>query len=100
LENPLLEESADEVSAEDLTPEEKESIEVEDSYEDAGEPLEKLLNFTVDEYFEERGFDGRDMGYFTPGTNEPPSFDQFLSKKTDLYDHLLWQLRLSHVPEE
>ena len=36
--------------------------------------LEKLLNFTVDEYFEERGFDGRDMGYFNPGTNELPSF--------------------------
>ena len=100
MENPFLEESADEVPAEELTQEEKESVEEEDSYEDAGAPLEKLLNFTVDEYFEERGFDGRDMGYFNPGTNELPSFEQFLWKKPDLYDHLLWQLRLSHTTED
>jgi len=100
MENPFLEESADEVPAEELTQEEKESVEEEDNYEDAGAPLEKLLNFTVDEYFEERGFDGRDLGYFNPGTNEIPSFEQFLWKKPDLYDHLLWQLRLSHTPED
>ena len=96
MENPFLEEAADEVPAEELTQEEKESVEEEDNYEDAGAPLEKLLNFTVDEYFEERGFDGRDLGYFNPGTNEIPSFEQFLWKKSDLYDHLLWQLRQSY----
>ncbi len=58
------------------------------------------MNFSVDEYFEERSSDGRDMGYFNPGTVTPPSFDQFLSKKPDLYDHLFWQLRLSHTPED
>jgi RNA polymerase sigma-54 factor len=100
MENPFLEESTDEVPAEELTQEEKESVEEQDNYEDAGAPLEKLLNFTVDEYFEERGFDGRDMGYFNPGTNELPSFEQFLWKKPDLYDHLLWQLRLSHTTED
>jgi RNA polymerase sigma-54 factor len=40
------------------------------------------------------------MGYFNPGTVTPPSFEQFLSKKPDLYDHLLWQLRLSHISED
>jgi len=101
VENPLLEESFDEVSLDDLTPEERDSMEIDDSSEDdAGAPLEKLMNFSVDEYFEERSSDGRDMGYFNPGTVTPPSFDQFLSRKPDLYDHLLWQLRMSDAPED
>lgn len=108
VENPFLEESVDEVPSEELTPEErdsmereeKESAEGEDTFEDTGAPLEKLMSFSVDEYFEERSSDGRDMGYFNPGTITPPTFDQFLSKKPDLYDHLLWQLRLSHAPED
>jgi len=101
MENPMLEESADEVPPEEMTQEEKESEEVEDPNEDEVAPLEKLLHFNaVDEYFEERSSDGRDMGYFNPGTVESPSFEQFISRKPDLYDHLLWQLRFSNVPEE
>jgi len=99
MENPLLEEVVDEVPIEELTPEEKESVEIEDTYEDTEVPLERLMNFTVDEYFEERGYDGRDLGYFNPGTVSPLSFEQFLTKGSDLYDHLLWQLRLSNGPE-
>jgi RNA polymerase sigma-54 factor len=100
IENPFLEESFDEITTEEPTPEEKDSTEAEDIQEDTEAPLEKLMNFTIDEYFEERGFDGRDLGYFNPGTVSPPSFEQFLSKGTDLYDHLLWQLRLSSEPED
>jgi RNA polymerase sigma-54 factor len=99
IENPFLEESADETSPEEMSPEEKDSVEKEDDTEDTEAPLDKLLNFSVDEYFEDRSSDGRDMGYFNPGTITPPSFEQFLSKKPDLYDHLLWQLRLSNVNE-
>jgi RNA polymerase sigma-54 factor len=99
MENPFLEESADEVSIDELTREEKDSLEIEETVEDEGTPLEKLMNFSVDEYFEDRVSDGRDMGYFNPGTITPPSFEQFLSKKPDLYDHLLWQLRMLHVSE-
>lgn len=99
MENPFLEEAVDEVPIEELTPEEKESTEFEEAYEDTEIPLEGLMNFTVDEYFEERGSDGRDLGYFNPGTINPPSFEQFLTKEPDLYDHLLWQLRLSNGPE-
>lgn len=99
IENPFLEESFDEITTELPTPEEKDSTEVEDIQEDTEAPLEKLMNFTIDDYFEERGFDGRDLGYFNPGSVSPPSFEQFLSKGTDLYDHLLWQLRLSNEPE-
>ncbi len=100
MENPFLEESSEVMTVEELTPEEKDSLEMEEPYGDEESPLEKLSTFSVDEYFEDRVSDGRDMGYFTPGTVTPPSFEQFLSKKPDLYDHLLWQLRLSHVSEQ
>jgi RNA polymerase sigma-54 factor len=100
MENPLLEESLDELTGEDLSAEEKEALEGNGVPEDAEAPLEQLLNYTVDEYFEERGLDGRDLGYFNPGTVTPPSFEQFLSREPDLYDHLLWQLRMSHESEE
>jgi RNA polymerase sigma-54 factor len=100
IENPFLEEVSEEVPSEELTPEERENVEKEDTYEDTGAPLEKLMNLTVDEYFEERSSDGRDLGYFTPGTVTPPSFEQFLTREPDLSEHLLWQLRLSHVPDD
>jgi len=100
MENPLLEESPDELTGEDLSAEEKEALEGNGIPEDAEAPLEQLMNYTVDEYFEERGLDGRDLGYFNPGTITPPSFEQFLSKEPDLSDHLLWQLRMSHESEE
>ena len=99
IENPFLEESVEEIPVEELTQEEKESVEIEEAQEDAEAPLEKLMNFTVDEYFEERGYDGKDLGYFNPGTVSPPSFEQFLTRGPDLYDHLLWQLRFSNEPE-
>ncbi len=100
IENPFLEESLDEVNEEELTREEKESIEVEEPEEDTEAPLEKLMHFSVDDYFEERGSDGRDLGYFNPGTVTPPSFELLLTKKQDLYDHLLWQLRFSNERED
>jgi RNA polymerase sigma-54 factor len=100
IENPFLEESLDEINTEDLTQEEKNSLEIEEKNEDTEAPLERLMNLTVDEYFEDRGSDGRDLGYFNPGTVTPPSFEQFLWKKPDLYDHLLWQLRLSNESED
>ncbi len=61
---------------------------------------ENLVDFGVDEYFEERASDGRDLGYFSPGTEEQPSYELFYSKKPDLYDHLLWQLRLSNADDD
>ena len=99
IENPVLEESSDETTIEELTQEEKDSIESEETCEDMEAPLEKTVNFSVDEYFEERGLDGRDLGYFNPGTTTPIPFEQILTKQQDLYDHLLWQLRLSGKQE-
>jgi RNA polymerase sigma-54 factor len=92
IENPFLEEEFEEPETEEHTVEDTTSSIATD---DAEMPLEGLMNFSVDEYFEERSSDGRDLGYFTPGIEEQPSYELFYSKKPDLYDHLLWQLRLS-----
>ncbi|UCG79006.1 MAG: RNA polymerase factor sigma-54 [Nitrospirota bacterium] len=92
-ENPFLEE---EISAESIENSEKEENSViESSSDDSETPLEGLMTFTVDDYFDERSSDGRDVGYFNPGTSNHPSFEQFTSKDGDLSDHLLWQLRLT-----
>jgi RNA polymerase sigma-54 factor len=98
-ENPLLEESADTVSTEEMTKEEREAEPAEEQ-DDTEIPLEKLMGFTTDDYFEERSYDGRDLGYFTPGNVTQPSFEYFLSSASDLFDHLIWQLRLSREGEE
>jgi RNA polymerase sigma-54 factor len=100
VENPFLEESVEELNIEEMSHEERESIEKEDTTEDTEASLEKLMSFQVDEYFEERGSDGRDLGYFNPGTVTPPPYDQIFTKEQDLYDHLLWQLRLSNESED
>ncbi|QWR76048.1 RNA polymerase factor sigma-54 [Candidatus Magnetomonas plexicatena] len=57
--------------------------------------MEGLTSFSVDEYFEERGADGRDLGYFTAGEDEKPGFETFLSESQDLTDHLKLQLDMS-----
>ncbi len=99
VENPFLEEINE--FPEDLqAPEDIQTEVIPETTEDIEKPLERLLDFRVDEYFEERASDGRDLGYFNPGIVERPSFERFVSKKPDLSEHLLWQLRLSHIPEE
>jgi len=96
IENPFLEEVAEEQETEGHR-EEDENISMRDDME---LPFEHLVNFSVDEYFEERSSDGRDLGYFAPDVEEQPSNEFFYAKKPDLYDHLLWQLRLSSADDE
>ena len=96
-ENPFLEE----VQEEEVQAKENEKMEEpeENTQDDLPLPLERLMSFRVDEYFEERSSDGRDLGYFNPGIESQPSFEQFLSTSSTLYDHLQWQLRLLSVDE-
>ncbi len=99
-ENPFLEEVYEEPedSAETEVSREEEPSFVESS--DEGElSVENLTKFSVDDYFEERSSDGRDLGYFTSGVEEKPSYELFYSKKPDLYSHLLWQLRLNSADD-
>ncbi|MDA8082137.1 MAG: RNA polymerase factor sigma-54 [Nitrospiraceae bacterium] len=100
VENPFLEETIDATSAEEYTQEEKDSIETPVENDDIEMPLERLMAPAIDDYFDERSYDGRDLGYFNPGNVTQPSFEYFLSTAADLYDHLIWQLRLSKEPEE
>jgi RNA polymerase sigma-54 factor len=98
IENPFLEEAFEESETEDYADEEP-TLSINNT-DDTEMPLDGLMNFSVDEYFEERSSDGRDLGYFTPGIEEQPSYELFCSKKPDLYDHLLWQLRMSTADDE
>ena len=101
IENPFLEEISDFTSSEELSQEEKESLEEIPAYADDTElSLEKLSHFPSEDYFEERSSDGKDLGYFTSGNVTHPSYEYFLSTATDLFDHLIWQLRLSKESEE
>jgi len=100
MENPFLEEVTDG----DIEIERGNGIELLDetahdtSIDDTGAPLERIFGFTSDDYFEERGSDGRDLGYFDNKSSEEREQQPFQSvKKINLYEHLLWQLRFSNV---
>ena len=102
-ENPFLEELLEEHEEEvpSLDPRtDDDPVTPEVDYDIAELTEESFTKFSVDDYFEERGSDGRDLGYFNPGTEERPSYELFYSRKPDLYDHLLWQLRLSSARDE
>jgi len=100
VENPFLEESQDFEAPEEMTRDEREAIEPEDGGgDDTEKSLEELVSFSAEDYFEERSYDGKDLGYFNPGNVTQPSFDYFASKPSDLFDHLLWQLRMSREDE-
>ncbi|VAX31481.1 RNA polymerase sigma-54 factor RpoN [hydrothermal vent metagenome] len=102
-ENPFLEDIQEEQQQEEQTQEEQKNEESEPPEsapeEDLLAPLESLMTFRVDDYFDERSSDGRDLGYFTPGTDAPTSFEQFVSSSPKLYEHLNWQLRLNTSDE-
>ncbi len=108
MQNPFLEEAQDELREELPDGNDSPSSQIQEQDEQSQEttpdenllPLEKMMRFMVDDYFEERGHDGRDLGYFNPGVETAPSFEQFASSSTTLYDHLNWQLRLTDAPEE
>ncbi|NOX20570.1 MAG: RNA polymerase factor sigma-54 [Nitrospirae bacterium] len=98
IQNPFLEEVQEEPQV--TTPQAEQENNSTETADDMVIPLEKMMRFMVDDYFEERGCDGRDLGYFNPGIEAPPSFEQFTSSGTTLYDHLNWQLRLADLSEE
>ncbi len=103
VENPVLEEAIDEQV---ITPEERRNEEARtDTSDDAEMPLskddniEQILNYTSDDYFSDRASDGRDLGYFNSGVDNTPAFEQFISSRNGLVDHLLWQLRFLEIDE-
>lgn len=113
MENPFLEEAAEvelddrSISAEgdngslergDNSLSEEQGIhELTGSYEDIP-VIDEISAFAVDDYFDERRSDGRDLGYFNAGTEEVQFFEQASNVSSDIYENLLWQLRLSTAP--
>ena len=68
--------------------------------EDTETPFDVLMNTGVEDYFESRSYDGRDLGYFTPDNNPHQGFEQFVSKQGGFHDHLNWQLRFATASED
>ena len=98
--NPMLEEGVDresEIKDEQSGPSNEEPVR--ESTVDIEPPLEKIFGFTSESYFEDRESDGRDFGYFNPDNEETTSPFERNRDRTNLYDHLLWQLRLSTIEE-
>ncbi len=98
VDNPFLEESAEEPDTDEATAEDT-PVAAPDEVFDTEISFDNIAGFRVDDYFDQRSSDGRDLGYFSPGIDEQPSYELFYSKKPDLYDHLLWQLRLSNAAD-
>lgn len=99
VENPFLEETADEAPPEEPRGLESSEEGRENAFDEAEAPLEKLMGFGADEYFDSRSYDGRDLGYFSPDSNPVQSLENYVSQGSDLSDHLSWQLRLSDAPD-
>ncbi|MBI5058100.1 MAG: RNA polymerase factor sigma-54 [Nitrospirae bacterium] len=102
--NPLLEETIEAERDSEVKNETSGTASEEETFrepsDDVETPLEKIFGFTSDSYFEERETDGRDLGYFNDNTEDVQSPLERNRKKADLYEHLLWQLRLAYVPEK
>lgn len=104
VENPFLQEILPETDTEANTEADIEKYTDKDTLssvadDDTENPFESDVNFGIEEYFAERSSDGRDLGYFSSGTEERPSPELLYSKELDLYTHLLGQLRLSNADD-
>ncbi len=97
--NPMLEEGADREpeAKNDTSSQALEEEQFRAPSDDTEAPLEKIFGFTTENYFEERESDGRDFGYFSDGAEETTSPFERNRSREDLYEHLLWQLRLSSL---
>lgn len=112
MENPVLEEVADEgedgsLIGDAMAEGAAEPVVEAKAVNEESQPLDPEQSDTIkwDEYAYEVGNDGRDMGYSAGSAgrdeDEQPSYERTLSPAPTLADHLEWQLRLSsHSPEE
>lgn len=102
-ENPFLEEASDEVAMDEFETETQNSPESDTLHavtEDSEAPLDSMMGFSVDDYFDNRSYDGRDLGYFTPDSTTSETLDQYTSEGEGLIEHLNWQLRMSPAPDD
>jgi len=103
-ENPLLEEEEEERELAEGEPPVTEQEERETSAEPEHTPEVKGNGEGADEFDWENYLENSNLTPFqrqsSPDGDERPSFENFLTKRTTLTDHLHWQLQLSHFTEE
>jgi len=94
VENPVLEEEVQE-----LTDEEK-GLTQNKEKEDGGKTERKEEDFDWQHYLNDSMGSGYEAYEPYADNGEAPSYENTLSRKTSLSDHLLWQLNLSRVSDE
>lgn len=102
-ENPLLEEEEEERELAEGEPPVTEQEERKTSAEPEHTPEVKGNGEGGDEFDWENYLENSNLTPFqksSPDGDERPSFENFLTKRTTLTDHLHWQLQLSHFTEE
>jgi RNA polymerase sigma-54 factor len=102
-ENPLLEEEEEERELAEGEPPVTQQEERETSAEPEHTPEVKGNGEGADEFDWENYLENSNLTPFQKSSldgDERPSFENFLTKRTTLTDHLHWQLQLSHFTEE
>ena len=95
-ENPMLEES-EELVAPEAQVEEKPAGE--ESTEEAKNESEAVDDIDWQTYLEGYSLSSTTTSDVYEDNEDRPSFESLLTKKSTLFDHLMWQLNLSIVPE-
>ncbi|OEU77379.1 MAG: RNA polymerase sigma-54 factor [Desulfuromonadales bacterium C00003107] len=101
-ENPILEEGVDTLEEKEEQDEEKESEQSEAASEEVQELKENPEEFNdVDwqTYLEGNHLSGTSSEMYE-GDDDRPSYENLLTKKSSLGDHLLWQLNLSRIADD
>jgi RNA polymerase sigma-54 factor len=94
MENPLLEEVP---VQETLSAEEIQQQDVQEEKKPADDPLKEIdVEKFFEDYFDDGGYERRSRPSEVP---EMPPIENTLTESPDLYDHLLWQLRMSASDE-
>ena len=93
MENPLLEE----VPAQETTP--AEELAQEEPAEEREKPEDPLKEIEVEKFFEDYFDDGAERRGRPAEVPEVPPIENTLTESLDLYDHLLWQLRMTAADE-
>lgn len=96
MENPVLEDTSLEAETEEVEREVKD----EPDRDDGGETEQAIDVFDMkwDNYLEDDNYE-KDLTYYSDTEEEKPSYEQTLSSRIGLADHLSWQLRLTAAGE-
>ncbi len=97
LENPVLEDTVTEAETDEAEAQIKDEQPVDEGEIGAAQEVD-LFGIKWDNYLEEDDY-GREVNYYSDSEEERPSYEQTLSSKVGLSEHLLWQLRLVPVSE-